>query len=228
MEHLMKEAIRYLGYGKHAVDDNTRALILESFADLQQTAERKSIYRIFSLKNIRNEESETSAAPMFTDKICIGTLEVESKNLSKNLKGCEQAVIFGATLGIGVDRLIQRTSITNMAKAVVLQACAAAYLEEYCDACQDEIGRELQKEGKYLRPRFSPGYGDFPLFHQRQLLRMIDSAKTIGLTMTDSYLMTPTKSVSAVIGVSSTHEPCHRQGCEVCEKRDCPYRRDTL
>lgn len=214
MEHLIKEAIRYLGYGKHAVDENTRALISESFADLQQTAERKSIYRIFDIRH--------------TEKICIGTMEVESKNLAKNLKGCEQAVIFGATLGIGVDRLIQRTSITNMAKAVVLQACAAAYLEEYCDICQEKIAEELQKEGKYLRPRFSPGYGDFSLSHQPQLLRMIESAKTIGLTMTDSFLMTPTKSVTALIGVSTTQEPCHRKGCEVCSKKDCLYRRDTL
>lgn len=215
MEHLMKEAIRYLGYGKHAVDDRTRALILESFADLQRTAERKSIYRFF---RVRHLSAET---------LCIGSLEIVSKNLAKNLKGCDQAVLFAATLGIGVDRLIQRTGITNMAKAVVLQACAAAYLEEYCDACQEKIAQEMQKEGNYLRPRFSPGYGDFPLIHQKQILRMIDSAKTIGLTMTDSFLMTPTKSVSAVIGVSTTRIPCHRHGCEECEKTDCLYRRDT-
>ena len=58
-------------------------------------------------------------------------------------------------------------------------------------------------------------------------MRMLDCAKTIGLTMTDSYMMTPTKSVTALIGVSLTEENCHIKGCESCGKKDCAYRRDT-
>lgn len=216
MEHLKKEAIRYLGYGKHAVDEETLRLIAESFDDLQRTAQRKSIYRIFALSNGGNGRA---------NRIIIGNMEIESRNLAKNLRGCEEAVLFGATLGIEVDRLISRTGLTNMAKAVVLQACAAAYLEEYCDTCQEQIAEEMKKEGKYLRPRFSPGYGDFSLSHQKQLMQMLDCAKKIGLTMTESCLMTPTKSVTAVIGVSTTMIPCHRSGCEACQKVDCAYRR---
>ena len=118
---------------------------------------------------------------------------------------------------------MRRASLTDMAKAVVLQACAAAMLEEYLDERQDQIAEELLKEGKYLRPRFSPGYGDFSIEHQGQ---MLDAPKKIGLTMTEGNMLTPIKSVTAVIGVSTHREPCHRKGCEECEKRDCMYRRN--
>lgn len=216
MDQLTKEAIRYLGYGRNAVDEQTLALIADAFDILQSVAGRKSIYRIFCLEH------------MDGNKIRFGNLEVESKSLAKNLKGCDRIVIFGATLGIGVDQIIRRTSLTDMAKAVVLQACAAAFLEKYCDECQEQIARELREEGRYLRPRFSPGYGDFSIEYQDSITRMLDCAKTIGLTITDSSMMTPTKSVTAVIGASTSKENCHRQGCEACAKKDCIYRRDTL
>ena len=216
MDTMTKEAIRYLGYGKHAVDDHTLALISDSFLNLGTAAGRKFIYRIFDLEQ------------MADDKILIETAEIYSKNLRKNLKGCNKIVLFGATLGIGVDRLIRRASLTDMAKAVVLQACAAAMLEEYCDECQDNIGRELKPQGLYLRPRFSPGYGDFDIQYQAVLMQMLDCAKKIGLTMTDSFMMSPTKSVTAVIGASAAKEKCHIKGCESCSKEDCAYRRDTI
>lgn len=214
MDQMKKEAIRYLGYGKHAVDENTLALVLDSFEDLEHIGSKKSIYRMFILKQTSDE------------RFTIGRIEIESKSLGRNLRGCKEIVLFGATLGIEVDRLIRRTSLTNMAKAVVLQACAAAMLEEYCDECQKKIGQELETRGLYLRPRFSPGYGDFDIHYQAQLMQMLDCAKSIGLTMTDSYMMTPTKSVTAVIGASETKEKCHIKGCEVCDKKDCNYRRD--
>ena len=81
-----------------------------------------------------------------TNELSIGKMKIKSKNLYKNLKGCSQAVVFGATLGTGVDVLMKRYSLTDMAKAVVLQACAAAMLEEYCDKAQNEIAESLRKE----------------------------------------------------------------------------------
>ena len=112
-----------------------------------------------------------------------------------------------------------------MSYTVVLQACAAALLEEFCDRRQLEIGKELEKEGLYLRPRFSPGYGDFDIGYQEPLMRMLDCARAIGLTMTEGYMMSPTKSVTAVIGASPVRERCPIEGCEACGKKDCEYRR---
>ena len=98
-------------------------------------------------------------------------------------------------------------------------------LEEYLDEWQDNLGREMQKEGYYLRPRFSPGYGDFSIDHQDMILRMLGSAKKIGLSLTDGNMLTPSKSVTALIGLSREKVPCHTNGCEACQKTDCAYRR---
>lgn len=213
MDRRMREAVRYLGYGTHAVDDRTAALISSSFAELESTACKRSVYRIFEL--------QTTGA----DCLNIGTMEIQSCSLYKNLRNCSHAVLFAATLGADVDRWIKRRTVTDMSAAVVCQACAAVLLEEYCDACQAEIADVLREEKKYLRPRFSPGYGDFDIRHQKDMLGMLDAAKAIGLSMTGSFMLTPVKSVTAVIGAGSDAVPCHREGCEACKKSDCIYRR---
>lgn len=112
MESRIQEAIRYLGYGRNAVDQETLDMVSEAFLQLDQCAKKRSVCRIFQLEQ------------MADDRFKIGKLDVKSKGLGKNLKGCSSVAVFGATLGIEVDRLIQRSSVRNMAKAVVVQACA--------------------------------------------------------------------------------------------------------
>lgn len=214
MDARTKETIRYLGYGRHAVDDKTLAMIRDSFEELEQIAGRRIICRIFELS--RDEGN----------CLKLGELSIESNNLYKNLNGCEEVLMLGATLGTGVDQLIKRYSLMDMAKAVILQAAAAAMLEEYLDEWQAHMKEKLEAEGKYLRPRFSPGYGDFSITHQKKILEMLDAPKKIGLSMTESYMLTPTKSVTAVIGISRTDMSCHKYGCEMCGKLDCIYRRN--
>ena len=213
MDTRTKEAIRYLGYGKSSIDEKTYVLIQECFEELERISVPKCVYQIFELSFSQEDELQ----------IC--NLHIKSKNLYKNLRGCEQVVLFGTTLGSVLDRQLHTYEITDMAKAVVMQACAAAMLEEYCDKVQNEIAMELSAEHLYLRPRFSPGYGDFSILHQQAILNMLDAPKRIGLTMTDAYMLAPTKSVTAIIGVSNTKEPCHQKGCEECTKADCLYRR---
>ena len=83
----------------------------------------------------------------------------------------------------------------------------------------------MQEQGKYIRPRFSPGYGDFSIQHQKAVLAMLEASKRIGVTMTDSYMLTPTKSVTAVIGIGDAEMNCNLNSCEECDKTDCTYRR---
>lgn len=213
MERRLREAVRYLGYGKNTADERTCGIIREAYRQLEETAEPKSICRVFGME--QKAEGRVKAGP----------LEITSRNLGKNLRGCVKLVVFGATLGIGVDRLIKRTSVVDMSRAVILQACAAVLLEEYCDRVQAEAGNELEKEGLFLRPRFSPGYGDFDIRYQEPIMQVLDCAKTIGLTLTEGYMMTPSKSVTAVIGAGPFRKNCPTAGCEACGKTDCAYRR---
>ena len=188
-EKRVREAVRYLGFGRNEADERTLELIQQSFKDLEQEAGPKSICQIFDLNHTED------------GRLVIGQMEIQSKSL------------------------MRRISLTDMARAVVLQSCAAAMLEEYCDECQKKIAAELEEEHLYLRPRFSPGYGDFDICYQEPIVRMLNCAKTIGLTLTDSFMMTPTKSVTAVIGISTQKDRCPISGCEVCTKKDCEYRR---
>ena len=213
MDARVKEAIRYLGYGRQEADAKTLELIADCFSELDKIVDKRIIYRIFDLQISEN------------GRIIVGNMNIDSRNLTKNLKGCDQVIILGATLGIETDMLMKRYSYTDMARVVVLQACAAAILEEYLDEVQIRFAGELREQGLYLRPRFSPGYGDFSILHQRDILTMLDTAKRIGLTMTDSSMLTPTKSVTALIGLSKEDKNCHISGCEVCDNRECLYRR---
>ena len=216
MESRIQEAIRYLGYGRNAVDQETLDMVSEAFLQLDQCAKKRSVCRIFQLEQ------------MADDRFKIGKLDVKSKGLGKNLKGCSSVAVFGATLGIEVDRLIQRSSVRNMAKAVVVQACAAAYLEEYCDQIQEELRREKEKEALYLRPRFSPGYGDLSLALQKDIFAVLDCPRKIGITLNESLLMSPSKSVTAIIGVcdEKPEGADNENKCESCTKQDCAYRRE--
>ena len=98
------------------------------------------------------------------------------------------------------DALLRRVSVMSGADALVLQAVGTAAVEEWMDCVENEIRAELAP-GETLVRRYSPGYGDFPLAAQRQLLGLLDAPRTVGVSLTDTLLMAPSKSVSAVIGV---------------------------
>jgi cobalamin-dependent methionine synthase I len=91
--------------------------------------------------------------------------------------------------------------VTSGADALIMQAVGAALIERYMDGVEDEIRAELAP-GEALRTRYSPGYGDFPLAAQRDILAILDTSRRIGVSLTDSLLMVPSKSVSAVVGVA--------------------------
>lgn len=187
MDIRTKEAIRYLGYGKRAVDEKTMLLIQECFDELEKIAEAKSVYRIFEVDFLGE------------NLLQIASMNIQSKSLNVNLQECEQVILFAATLGITVDRRLRMYEISDITKAVVMQACAAAFLEEYCDKVQEELTW-------CVKPRFSPGYGDLAITYQEEILNILDASKRIGLAMTDGYMLTPTKSITAFIGIRRQKE----------------------
>ena len=155
------------------------------------------------------------SAPVWTPRVCsreilirregdllgIGTAQVHSVSLSKALCGCERAVLFAATVGLGIDRLIAAYSRTSPARAVCLQAVGAERIEALCDVFCTGLSEEYAGQGVTLRPRFSPGYGDLPLELQADIFKLLDCQHQIGLTLNDSMLMSPSKSVTAIVGL---------------------------
>ena len=114
-----------------------------------------------------------------------------------------------------------------MAKAAIVQAAGAAGIESYVDQVEDSIRQDAIKRGWYLRPRFSPGYGDFALDHQKDIFQILECEKRIGLTLTEGNLMMPSKSVTAIIGLTTEErKSCQMEKCSLCAKTDCEFRQE--
>jgi hypothetical protein len=131
----------------------------------------------------------------------LGFAKIKSRDLSKCLSGCNKAILFGATVGLYLDRLILRHGKSEPSLSVCLQAIGAERIEALCDAFCQELNDKYAIEGKTLRPRFSAGYGDLPLELQKEIFTALGCEKLIGLTLNDSLIMSPTKSVTAIIGI---------------------------
>ena len=130
--------------------------------------------------------------------IDFGAFKVNSEKLTINLKDCKKTVLFGATLGTNIDRLIMKYGKLSPTKALFFQAIGATMIEALCDEFCNEIKSNLNVN---LKSRFSPGYGDLDLSCQRDIFKILNCSKNIGLTLNDSLLMSPTKSVTAFVGI---------------------------
>ncbi len=162
------EVLRYL---KAKPDENILNLIEDCSACLLKVARPKTVYKEFSLTH---------------NPLLIGGIAFKGKDIEKFLSGYSTCYLLGATLGIEVDTLILKAQATDMARAVVLDACATDLIEKVCDT--------------FGKRRFSAGYGDLPIAQQTDIFRLLDIERKIGVCLTDSYLLTPTKSVTAIIG----------------------------
>lgn len=130
------------------------------------------------------------------NRVCLPFGRFASKALAKHLSGCDYAIVFGATIGLYLDRLITKYSCISPTKALLLQAIGTERIEALCDTFTDYLGKKY-----ILTKRFSPGYGDLSLDVQRELFSALGLEKRIGLTLTGSLLMSPTKSVTAIMGI---------------------------
>lgn len=167
------------------------------------------------------------AVDMGKGVVSLAGTEIESRDLAAHLNGCNEGFLFACTLGLGVDSLVKRYGLTDVYMLPVIQATAAAYTEFCADAAQKEIEGYASGQGLYLRPRYSPGYGDFQLSCQRFLFDALQISKNIGVSLTDSFLMVPFKSVTAVVGLSSDPTQCHINKCMSCTAKNCPFRKEN-
>lgn len=198
------EAIRYLGGAGIELTDEMNALIDDCERELLSVIAPK--YRCI-----------TVALPC--EEIMRG------EDIRRHLEGCDRAVMLCATLGAQADRLIRVAQVSDMARAVVLDSLASVAIEQVCRMIDEMIAAE--NPGEYLTFRFSPGYGDYPIELQKTFLTMLDAPRRIGLSMNESCLLIPAKSVTAVAGLSKEPIPKRKRGCAVCSlKNTCRYRRN--
>ena len=134
-------------------------------------------------------------------RVNLGFAEVCSDRLAAHLDGCHGVILLAATIGISFDRLVAKEIKVSPTKALLLDGLGAERIEALCDLFCREEAEVLAKSGKTLTSRFSAGYGDLPLDLQKSIFAALDCKKNIGLTLNDSLLMSPQKSVTAIIGI---------------------------
>ena len=166
-----REILRYMGCKDSS--DEFEALIARAISLCEGKLSYKVCYSEFPLE--------------IKENIChLGFTEAESRDLAKCLTGCEKTVIFAATVGLEIDRLIVRFGRIEPSLALCIQAIGAERIEALCDAFCNEMKEKFAIEGKNMRPRFSAGYGDLPLSLQKDIFASLECDKRIGLTLNDS------------------------------------------
>lgn len=199
-----QEAVRYLGGAQTGMNEQMDRLCDLAEADILRAAAPKWLYR---------------EVPLPFPELMRGD------DIVRHLNGCKKALLVCATLGGSVDRLLRITQVTDMARAVVIDAMASAAIEQVCNSMDHELSERYP--GWYMTFRFSPGYGDFPIELQQRFLQLLDAPRKIGLTCNDSFLMVPTKSETAVIGLSDHPLKAGVRGCATCRLNgQCQFRKN--
>ena len=201
-----KEVAVYLGYySVKSTDDKTKELICSCTKEFLEAASFRACIAKVPVK--------------LENGVDLGFMKTESRSLQKNLSGCDFAYILAATTGFDAHRLIERKSLISPVCGMVTDCVGSAAIEAFCD----KVNASLEN-ADFLRPRFSPGYGDLSIEFQKDITEFLETKKNIGLSLNDSFMMTPVKSVTAIIGIGKEKNKCTGPGCMICRNDNCPDR----
>ncbi len=200
----------YLGYRGQELSPESDGQLKRCIKAVVDAAAPRLIWRRFAMR----------------EKI-FSMLPLEGEDIHELLEGCTEAVLMAITLGAGVERLLMQKEVTDMADAVIMDACASAAIENAADNFEMDLRGEIEKEGLFLTDRFSPGYGDYPLSVQKRFCAVLDTERKIGLSVSPSMLLIPRKSVTAVMGISKIQKSLRKRGCEHCAIfHSCNFRKE--
>ena len=214
------EVLRYLGYKNQNIDEQLNILIDETREECKKLIFPKYIYATY--KTIIKDEGV----------ILEGTnLILPGNDIKEHLKNAEKTVLMAVTLGGDIQKKISFYEKINLTKALILDACATTVVEEICDMLEDYIKEEAENESYAITFRYSPGYGDLQITIQKDFLNTLRADKTIGLTASESHLLLPRKSVTAIIGLIPKDKAVEvkKRNCEVCSNyKNCNFRREGI
>ena len=205
----MNEILKYLGFRGQELTEEIAAQIRRCTDEVLAAATPRLTYRHAPLE----------------DGAVLG-VTFAGNDIPAMLEPCEEVVLFGATLGPGVERLMMRYEVVNAADSVIMDACASTAIENICNNFESDMRRAVEAEGRYLTDRFSPGYGDLPITEQPKFFALLDMTRRIGVSLTLTTIMVPRKSVTAIMGIARTPQPHRPPDCEHCLMfRTCPFRK---
>ena len=196
---ISSEVARYLGYKKSSViEDSINALIDKAINEMKMILKPQGVFEIFPITSIDKLNNDTK--PLY--KISFADLSIETRDLGYNLKDCSKVCLIAGTIGPLIDSYIRKATMLAPAYASICQATGAMYIECFIDKLNNHIKDLAKDNNETTNPRYSPGYGDVPLSFQKEFFRLLN-CKRIGLSLMDTLIMAPEKSVTAFIGIKN-------------------------
>lgn len=217
------EVLRYLGYAGQAMTPELSARIdamIERCLAVCQPAGEVRVYDV-APDGPHVGEGGVSEVPL---EGC--ALIPRGHDIAAHLAGARAVGVLACTLGVPSERELRRLSRVDPLDALVFDAACTTLVERAADACEAQIVAAARERGLFVNARYSPGYGDWGLEVQPQMLAAVDAQRRLGLTLTPTLLLVPTKSVTAVIGLFDTPQPTHLRLCSKCHCREfCEIRK---
>ncbi|MDR2939451.1 MAG: hypothetical protein LBV08_03920 [Clostridiales bacterium] len=200
--------LRLLAYNSAHNLNNTPVideLVNECILEAENASQFRYIYKIFDINGCKLEGTD---------------IYLNSRDIKAHLEGSSKCLVLAATIGVGVDRLISKYEITNITKAVIIDACGSVAAERAQTKAISEAAQALMSNKgmgcNFMTSQYSPGYGDFPISMQNKIIDILQAQKTIGLTVTENHIMIPRKSITSLTGISGQAVSGKLSGCKNC------------
>lgn len=205
------EILKCLGYpvGQTA-DKQVEAICTDAIARIEAASRPASLWAYFDLEE-RTEGMLLRGTPLI----------LKGVSLRRHLAGCSRVAVFCATLSNEIDKIILQAKF-DVLRQLFLDTAASVYVEQLCEeVCQ---GLRRENMGWFLTKRYGVGYGDLPLSQQREVLTLLNAQKRLGVLATEDGILTPRKSVTALVGLSSRPITGDYSPCDSCLLRNrCNY-----
>ena len=204
---MIDEALRYLGV-RSDPDGAVRAQLAALAEDVRARISPRYALRVLEV---------------CPEPLALGGVTLPGELAKSMLADCRQAALLVCTLGAEFEARMRTEQARDMARAAMLDALGSAMVEAGCDEAERALAARFP--GMHLTDRVSPGYGDLPLSVQPEILAATDAARRLGVQATESCLLLPQKTVTAIIGISDSPQPARIRGCAHCAMRgNCAYR----
>jgi len=203
-----------MGYPEGKAPGHLTALIGEVFEELMPLEEIRAEYRIFD---------DIAIDPDAGTLIIKGTVFNLGSTISGQISGTEKAALFVCTAGATVsDRSRCSTSDADLLKGYVYDVTGTMVVERVAGMIQQELRRAMEAGGCRITNRFSPGCCGWDLAEQHKLFSFFTD-NYCGVTLTESALINPVKSLSGLtaIGRNVSYHPWQ---CHFCDDKYCIYR----
>ena len=210
----VSEIRRLCGFDDATIPEHFESLIQQALQELPGRCEIRAGYRVASFTYSKDHPQNfmVGDTTFCADRIVTG-----------KLRNATQAALFVCTIGSGMEDWISELNSTHdLAFGFIVNTVASSAVESATDALHDFIGHRMESCGLKFTNRYSPGYCNWSVEEQHKLFRFFPEG-FCGVTLTDSALMTPIKSVSGIIGLGSDVQ-YREYTCDRCGLTDCNYR----